>query len=161
MANVVDNVPSSGGGIAATRLFVDNGDGTYSILQASQLYGWDGSARSKLLVDGSGNLKVTPGGTFTVTEATAATSVVTQVASSASSVTLKAANSSRLGFVITNDSTQILYVKFGTTASSSDYTLKMQPGTIYESAASPRYTGRIDGIWASANGNAYFTELTA
>ena len=89
-----------------------------------------------------------------------ATPAVTQVSSSASSVTLKASNANRLGLTIQNDSTAVLYVKFGATASASSYTVKMVAGAYYEAPA-PVYTGIVDGIWASATGNAYITELTA
>ena len=75
-----------------------------------------------------------------------------------SNVTLKAINLARLGLSIHNDSTQILYVKLGTTATTTDYTVRMSAQDHYEVPFG--YTGRIDGIWASANGNAYVTELT-
>ena len=61
-------------------------------------------------------------------------------------------NAARKGATIHNDSTQILYVKFGTTASATSYTVKMVADAYYEVPFG--YTGRIDGIWASANGNA-------
>lgn len=86
------------------------------------------------------------------------TTALTSVGSSASNVTLLAANTLRYGAAIFNDSTQVLFVKLGATASSSSYTVKMQPNTYYEVPFG--YTGIIDGIWASANGNARVTELT-
>lgn len=88
------------------------------------------------------------------------TSAVTQVASSASNVTLKASNAARLGLKIYNDSTAVLYVKFGATASTTSYTVQMGPQAFYV-LERPPYTGIVDGIWAAANGNAYVTELTA
>lgn len=87
------------------------------------------------------------------------TTAVTQVASSATSITLQAANTARRGLSIFNDSTATLYVKFGTTASATSYTVQVPAGGYYETPQ-PTYTGRIDGIWASANGNAYVTEAT-
>lgn len=84
---------------------------------------------------------------------------VTSVASSATSVTLLAANANRLGAVIVNDSTQILFVKFGTSATNASYTTAV-PITrgVYEVPFG--YTGIITGVWVSANGNARVTELT-
>jgi hypothetical protein len=82
---------------------------------------------------------------------------VAQVASSATSVTLKAANASRRSLSIFNDSTAVLYVKFGATASTSSYTVKLNAGDYFE-APLPMYQGVIDGIWASANGSALVTE---
>jgi hypothetical protein len=88
----------------------------------------------------------------------AATGTTSAVASSASSVTLLSATAGRKKFVIYNDSTQILYVKYGTTASATDFTWYVGPGMTLEDEL---YTGRVDGIWASANGNARCTSVVA
>jgi hypothetical protein len=48
-------------------------------------------------------------------------------------------------------------VKFGATATSSSYTVKMASDSYYE-FPEPVYTGIVDGIWASANGAARCTE---
>jgi len=88
------------------------------------------------------------------------TATTTQVADSASSVQILAANTSRLGATIFNDSTAALYVKMGTTASATDYTIRLIQ---YEYFKVPfGYTGRIDGIWASdpGDGAARITEFT-
>lgn len=100
------------------------------------------------------------GAVFPVTTGagSATTATLANVAGSASSVTLIAANTSRKGATIQNDSTAILYVKFGSTASSTSYTVLMQPQSYYEVPGG--YTGIITGIWASATGNARVTELT-
>jgi len=88
------------------------------------------------------------------------TATLTNVASSASNVTVVAANSSRRALIIVNDSTAILYLKFGATATTSSYSVKLIAGETYNSPIANVYTGIIDGIWASANGNARVTELT-
>lgn len=93
-----------------------------------------------------------------------ATPTQTSVASSATNVTVVASNANRLGATITNESTQNLYLKLGATASATSYTVLL-PGA----AAAPYayyeipfgYTGIVDGLWASANGNARVTELAA
>lgn len=82
---------------------------------------------------------------------------VAQVASSITSVTLLAANTARRGFVLFNDSTAILSIKFGATASATSKTVNLGAGQTYE-AGPNTYTGRVDGIWAAVNGNAYVTE---
>ncbi len=83
---------------------------------------------------------------------------VTQVVSSASSVTLLPYRFGRLGVAIYNDSTQILYLKLGATAATTSYTVQVLAGGYYE--VPPAFlTSRIDGIWVSANGNAYVTEI--
>jgi len=93
-----------------------------------------------------------------VDEIRPATAVVTSVSASASSVQLLAANTSRKMASVANDSaTATLYVKLGTTASASDYTVKMVPGAYFE-LPKPVYTGRIDGIWTAASGAARVTE---
>ena len=79
------------------------------------------------------------------------------VASSASSVTVFSANGAAKGRTVWNDSTAILYLKFGTTASSTSYTVQLAAGAYYE-FPQPVFAGRVDGIWASANGNARTTE---
>lgn len=97
--------------------------------------------------------------TSTVLPAGAATSSVTSEADSSSSVTLKSSNSSRKQIIIQNTSSAILYVKYGTTATTSDFTVLLnQNDTLIED----RYTGRIDGIWATdpGNGAAKVTEIT-
>lgn len=87
------------------------------------------------------------------------TATQSTVAGSASSVTILASNASRLGASVHNDSTAILYLLLGSaTATTSVYTVKMQPEAHYEVPAF--YTGQLTGIWASATGNARVTELT-
>lgn len=85
------------------------------------------------------------------------TSSVTSVADATSSTELLAANTSRLEAVIVNDSTAVLYVAFGETASSTNYTARL----VQYGYLTTQYTGQINGIWASdAGGNARITELT-
>lgn len=79
------------------------------------------------------------------------------VASSASSVTLFSASGTAHARALFNDSSAILYIKFGTTASTSSYTVQVAAGGYYE-FPQQLYAGRVDGIWASANGNARTTE---
>lgn len=86
----------------------------------------------------------------------AQTATLTNVASSASSVNLFAAAGVAQARTIFNDSTQVLYVKFGATASTSSYTVQIPGGGYYE-FPQPLYGGQVDGIWASANGNARLT----
>jgi hypothetical protein len=94
-----------------------------------------------------------------VTLPTVATATLANVNSSATNVTLQASNTARLGWACFNDSTAILYIKFGATASATSFTVKVAAGGFYEMPVAPVYTGIIDGIWASANGAARVTEL--
>jgi hypothetical protein len=99
-------------------------------------------------------------GIMSAKELTSSTATLSNVSSSASSVTILAANTSRLGATVFNDSTEVLYLKFGSTASSSSFTVKMLAGAYYEMPTPHVYVGVISGIWASANGSARVTELT-
>lgn len=112
----------------------------------------------------SGTWTVQPGNTANTTawlvkEQRPATPAQSTVAASASSVQLLASTVGRFGATIYNDSTVNCLVKLGTTASATSFTVKMAPGTYYEVPFG--YTGRIDGIWDSATGNARITEITA
>lgn len=84
------------------------------------------------------------------------TATLTNVASSATNVNLFAAAARALGRAVYNDSTAVLYLKFGSTASNASYTVQIAAGGYYE-FPQPVYSGPVDGIWASANGNARLT----
>lgn len=85
------------------------------------------------------------------------TATESNVAASITNVTLLASNASRKMAMIYNDSTSDLYVKLGTTASTSSFTVKMVSQAYYELPI-PVYTGQIDGIWTIAVGSARMTE---
>ena len=86
-------------------------------------------------------------------------STVTSVSDSASSQTIVAFNGARRELLIANDSTSTLYLKFGSTASSTDYSFKLATDEILAT----EYQGKIDGIWSAdtASGAAKVTELLA
>lgn len=123
--------------------------------QVPAILGTSGTSAVPIAVDSSGNLQVD-----VLTEATSGTATVTSVADTAFNATLKAANTSRKGLAITNDSSARLYIKLGTTASTTDYTVSLAQHGYYEVPFG--YTGQVDGIWASdpGDGGARVTELT-
>lgn len=87
------------------------------------------------------------------------TSALTSVAGSATSVTLLASNTARTSAAIYNDSTAILYIALTSSAASATaYTVQVPASGYYEVLGG--YTGQINGIWASATGNARITELS-
>lgn len=89
----------------------------------------------------------------------ATTTVRSVVASSATAVTLLASNVLRKGATIFNASSKTLYIALGaTSASLTDFTAKLGSNSYYEVPFG--FTGRISGIWSSANGNALIGELT-
>lgn len=80
---------------------------------------------------------------------------VTSVSDTAVSTTLIAANTSRKKVRIYNNSSSTLYVKEGTTASATDFTVALYQDDYFETT----YTGQIDGIWSSnSSGAALITE---
>lgn len=88
------------------------------------------------------------------------TATVTTVNDTNVSTQLLALNDNRLGATFYNTSTADLYLKFGTTASTTSFTVKIPPDGYYELPI-PVYTGRIDGIWsADATGLVAITELS-
>lgn len=89
---------------------------------------------------------------------------VTSVPGAIATTTLLAANANRLGGSIVNDSTAILYILLGAgAASATNYTYvldgKTTVGGTFEIPEG--WTGAIQGIWATATGNARVTERTA
>ncbi len=89
----------------------------------------------------------------------AVSSVVTRVPSSITNTMLVAANPVRLGLLFYNDSNATQYIKLGTTASTTDFTVVMTPRAFYEVQA-PIYLGQIDVISSSSNGAIQVTELS-
>jgi len=84
-----------------------------------------------------------------------ATSTVASISNAA--VQLLAANGNRVEAVVFNDSTANLYLKLGTGATQSDFTLILKP---QEALVVDKYSGDIYGIWSATNGNARLTETS-
>jgi hypothetical protein len=91
---------------------------------------------------------------MTVTRPTAAT--LANVASANTNTPLFAAGVGANARAVYNDSTAVLYLKFGATATTTSYTVQIAAGGYYE-FPQPLYAGQVDGIWASANGSARLT----
>lgn len=113
--------------------------------------------------DGGGSITVdgtvSIGGTVTTALIAGSTATLTNIDDTAASTALLASNSSRKGFAIFNDSTSALYVKFGTTAASTAFTVKIEASGYYELVGNGVYTGPVDGVWVSdASGAARVTE---
>lgn len=99
-------------------------------------------------------------GVLSVQAVKSATPTPTNVSASATSVTLLAANGSRLGVLVYNDSASALYIKYGATASTTSFTVKVPAFTLWEMPSAVLHTGRLDAIWDAATGAARVTELT-
>lgn len=90
----------------------------------------------------------------------ASTATLSNVNDSASSVSLLASTATRKGVMVTNDSSSILYLKYGATASTTSFTVMIAAGGYWE-MPEPIFTGALDGIWsADSTGAARITELT-
>lgn len=82
---------------------------------------------------------------------------VQRISASATVVTLLEPKLTRLAAKIFNDSTDNLYVKFGSAATTSDFTVKLTAGAYFEFPL-PVYLGEVTGIWDGTNGGAQITE---
>ena len=161
---IVRNIPSGTQTISGT-VTANAGTGNFTVVQST-------AANLNASVVGTGVAGTPAGGVLTIqgsasgtpipvtqTIVTAGTSTLTNVASSATNVTVLASNTNRRGATIYNDSSSLLYMKLGTTASATSFTIKLFPYSYWEVPFN--YTGEIDGIWASATGAARVDELTA
>lgn len=83
---------------------------------------------------------------------------VTKVPSSITTVALTDLSPVTLCVSVYNDSVHPLYIKFGEGAATDDFTVKVAAGGYYESPF-PQYKGVITGVWSTANGYAYVTEV--
>jgi len=177
-SNLVGKVELSGGGNtvgvdangnAKTRIGDGAGndlnlaaEGAASPTRGIVMYGWDGVNAYKPYIGSDGAQKIFIPSSYVVTTAPEKTSTatLTNVATSTASAQLLAANTSRRGVIIHNDSSGILYVKYGTTASATSFTYRLTSQATLELPTSPMYTGRIDGILDTGTGTARVTELT-
>lgn len=98
------------------------------------------------------------GDPITVKELRANIAICTNVSAAAADTLLLTANANRLGATVHNDSLSILYLKFGSGASSTSFTVRMTSYAYYEVPFG--YTGQINGRWVSATGTARITEIT-
>lgn len=88
------------------------------------------------------------------------TASITTLASAATSAQLLASTTTRAGLMLTNTDANDVYVKYGTTASATSFTVKIPGNGGYWEMPKPIYTGRIDAIWvADGAGSLIATEL--
>ena len=85
--------------------------------------------------------------------------VVRRVSASVSAVMLSSPNFYRVGFIVHNDSTAILWGKFGSGVSTTDFTFRVDAQGSFEHRTGRVYRGVVSGIWDAAIGAAQVTEL--
>lgn len=125
-------------------------DGSPVPTNVAVVAGTDGTNAQTLKTNSTGQLETV--------SASGSSATVAAVADSATNVTLLAASTSRLGAMFFNDSTEILYLKLGATATTSSYSVKLAPGDLFELPGPNIYNGIVDGIWAAnASGNCLVT----
>lgn len=89
----------------------------------------------------------------------ASVSTDVSLASAATSAQLLGANTARTGLLLTNTDANSVYVYYGTTATSTKFSVII-PANGYWEMPQPIYTGRIDAIWAAdGSGSLIGTEL--
>jgi hypothetical protein len=81
----------------------------------------------------------------------------TSVTAAAADTQLLGVSLLRAGATIFNDSTALLYLKLGTGASTTSFTVRLGARDYYEVPFS--YAGAVHGYWASATGSARITEV--
>lgn len=145
-------------------------------LTANQLYGLRFDVNGRAMVNpaalssandsvsaaqsGAWAVAATQSGIWKQNPGTTTSSTLTSVAGANTTTQLLASNTSRSGAYFYNDSTQIAYLAFASTASTTAYTIQIQPNQIYEMPVIPVYTGIISCIWTSANGSMRITETS-
>ena len=117
-----------------------------------------GTALTSATGDYSG-VAVDINGTQFTRDAPSNTGTLSNVAAATASTTLLAANAARRNAIVYNDSTSDMYLKYGTAASSTSFTLYV-PSLATVAIPGSEYAGIITGIWISAAGNARVTETT-
>lgn len=126
--------------------------GTFGTGQAQVIKVIDGTA------NGTTGWIVESDGAADVVQIGKTSATLTNVTSAASNTSLLSSNAAARARMCFNDSTATLYLKFGTTASTTSFTVAIPPGGYYE-FPQPLYKGAVDGIWSAANGAARMTEM--
>lgn len=108
----------------------------------------------------AGSVEITNdiGSPIPVRQSGATDAIVTRVAASLTAVTLLTTDTNRAQAIVYNETTAALYVKLGTGAAITDYTIKVAgSGGYFEVPI--RYLGPVSGVWDAATGYAQVTEF--
>jgi flagellar basal body rod protein FlgF len=158
--NLASTLPATGAQIGVVGCNQNTSNWTMRLVDGttSQAAKVKAASTAAVAADPALVVAISPNNSVAVSATGNATATLSNVAASATSVTLLASNANRKAATIWNDSTAILYVKFGTTASTTSCTVKLIADAYYEVPGG--YTGLVDGIWASATGTARISEIT-
>lgn len=104
--------------------------------------------------------KIDTDGSLQVETNVCSTSTKGNVTSVTTSVTILAANVARRAALIFNDSTSLLYLSFGTAATTTtSFSVRVAAGTLYVLDI-PLWTGAVTGTWSAVNGAARWTDFS-
>jgi len=134
----------------------------WSVAVANTLAGWQVKMDSTSIVNSAGWVIAqsnTAGMTAYALDSAATGTVTTNIASTIGTVVLAGAQVKRTNLAIYNASTQPMYMKLGSGAKATDFTL-MMVGSGYYELPRPVYNGQITGVWVTANGFAMVSENT-
>lgn len=112
-----------------------------------------------ILSGGSTSIINTAGWLVYAIDSAATGTATTNITSTIGTVVLAAAQVKRTNLAIYNASTQVMYMKLGSGAKSTDFTL-MMVGSGYYELPRPVYNGQITGVWPTADGFAMVSETT-
>ena len=170
---IVNTASATGAAIPSTAFMIGVSDGTNLVaarqasnglnttaggLQAVSLAGQlDNTSPTTITENSFGNLRIAANRSL-LTAQKSQTATQSSVGGSATSVALLAANTARLGASVFNDSTAVLYINLGATASTTAFVVKLQQDDYWESPFGTDVV--INGIWASATGSARICEYT-
>lgn len=91
--------------------------------------------------------------------APATTASFTNQAATVASIAFQAANTSRKMLIVFNDSPGSVYIKTGSGASATSFSIKMEASDYFELPA-PVYTGVMHAAWSTTSGSLRVTELS-
>lgn len=103
-------------------------------------------------------LGVSISGTITAKDVRSTTPTQTSVSVTNVTTSVLALNVNRLGATFYNEGTAICYLKLGSTASITSYTIQIASGGYYELPFN--FTGAIDGITSASTAQLRITELS-
>lgn len=86
------------------------------------------------------------------------TATISAVTCSTTNTTLLSENTNRKMAIFYNRAGRDIYIKFGTTASTTSFTVVVQDNAYYELPL-PVYTGRIDAVTSTGSGVMQITEI--
>ena len=82
---------------------------------------------------------------------------VTNLPSTTTETLIADTNINRCSLLVHNDSNKVLYLKYGSGVTSTNYSIKLKGG---DQAIIDKFRGQVYGVWDMINGFAMITETT-